>query len=548
MSNYLKNAITERLVTPQAQPIPGRETEQVKNSAGGYTFTIDDFGRLERFLILGSEGGTYYASERDLTKESVKSVERAIAADGLRVVQTVVDISHAGRAPKNDPALLVLAMCAGSKDLEVRRAALAALPKVARIGTHLFHFVDYAQVYRGWGRSMRRAIANWYAERGVDDLTNQVVKYRQRDGWSHRDLLRLAHPKVSDAQRRAVLQWVTHPDQGVAEGGSDALRGAVNLMSATSASEAVRLIREHRLPRECVPTDLLNDVGVWEALLQDMPLMAMIRNLGKMSSIGLLTPLSAAATHVCEKLSNAEAIQRARVHPIAVLMALKTYQQGHGERGKLSWKAVGNVADALDKAFYKSFKSVTPTGKRHLLALDVSGSMGMGTIGGSSLTPREGAAAMALVLANVEPNHHIVGFTSGRGGGYNWGGRQSQDLSGITPLEISPRQRLDTVVKYMAGLSFGGTDCSLPMLYASHNKMDVDAFTVITDNETWAGAIHPSQALVRYRAERNIPARSVVVGMTATSFTIADPNDPGQMDVVGFDAAAPQIISDFFRG
>src|ERR1700733_2090866 len=119
MSKYLREAIAGRLETVQSQPIPGREAEMTPNSAGGYTFQIDDFGRLERFLILGTEGGTYYASERDLTKESVKSVERAIAADGLRVVETVIELSHSGRAPKNDPALLVLAMCAGSSDLAV---------------------------------------------------------------------------------------------------------------------------------------------------------------------------------------------------------------------------------------------------------------------------------------------------------------------------------------------------------------------------------------------------------------------------------------------
>ncbi len=273
---------------------------------------------------------------------------------------------------------------------------------------------------------MRRAVGNWYTARTAEDLTMQVVKYRQRDGWTNRDLLRLSHPKVSDENQRAVLQWITHPK---VEGAKPELLGAaIELMGATNASEAVRLIREHKLPRECVPTDLLNDVGVWEALLEDMPMTAMIRNLGKMSSVGLLKPLSAAATHVAERLANGEAIRKARVHPIAILIALKTYQQGHGERGKLSWTPVSNVVDALDKAFYLGFKSVVPTGKRQLLALDVSGSMGSGSIAGSGLTPREGAAAMALVMANVEKNYHIVGFTSGSGG-YSWGSRRRSDLS-----------------------------------------------------------------------------------------------------------------------
>jgi 60 kDa SS-A/Ro ribonucleoprotein len=457
----------------------------------------------------------------------------------------VVEISDSGRAPKNDPALLVLAMCAGSSDLATRQAAFAALPKVARIGTHLFHFVDFVQVYRGWGRALRRAVGNWYANRSVDSLINQVTKYRQRDGWSNRDLLRLSHPKVTDDARRQVLQWVTHPE--TVETVPEKLGAAIKLMSATNASEAVSLIREFGLPRECVPTELLNEVSVWEALLQDMPMTAMIRNLGKMSGIGLLKPLSAASKHVVSKLADKEAIQAARVHPMAVLMALRTYQQGHGDKGKLTWTAVSTVVDALDAAFYLAFKNVEPTGKDLLLALDVSGSMSS-AIMGTPLSCREASAAMALVTANVEPNHHIVGFTSKSGrSGYGWG-RERQSLSGISPLEISPKMRLDAVVSYMAGLPFEGTDCSLPMLYASHNKLNVDGFAVYTDSETWAGTIQPVQALQNYRKEFNKASKSVVVGMTATKFSIADPSDAGMLDVVGFDTAAPQLISDFFRG
>lgn len=545
MTNYLRDAIVNRVQTPQSEPIPGRN--QVKNSAGGFTFEIDDFGRLERFLILGTEGGTYYATERDLTKESFASVERAIAIDGVRVVQIVTDISHSGRAPKNDPALLVLAMCAASTNLAVRQAALTALPKVARIGTHLFHFAHFVQTYRGWGRGLRRAIGQWYTDRSVDNLINQVVKYRQRDGWTHRDLLRLAHPKADDAEKRAVFEWVTHPDRPA----PDILSPAVALMGAKTASEAVPLIREHKLPREVVPTDLLNELSVWEALLEDMPMTAMVRNLGKMTNIGLLKPLSVASGYVAERIADGDLIQKARLHPIAILMALKIYQQGHGDRGKMSWVAVSNIVDALDKAFYLSFKSVTPTGKRQLLALDVSGSMSSQILG-TSLSAREGAAAMALVMANVEKNSHIVGFASSNKPGhsnYGWGSRTSAaDISGMVDLDISPRMRLDTVVKYMSKLPFGGTDCSLPMRYALTKGLDVDAFTVITDNETWDGPIHPSQALAQYRRERVGAAKSVVVGMTATQFSIADPKDAGMMDVVGFDTAAPQLITDFIRG
>ena len=63
-----------------------------------------------------------------------------------------------------------------------------------------------------------------------------------------------------------------------------------------------------------------------------------------------------------------------------------------------------------------------------------------------------------------------------------------------------------------------------------------------------AGDVHPVQALRDYRQASGIDARLVVVGMVANRFSIADPADPGMLDVVGFDTATPQLISDFVRG
>ncbi len=147
--SYLKRHGTQRV--PQWAPIPG--TEQVPNSAGGYAWEVDDWARLRRFLILGSEGGSYHATEWTLTRENAQAVERCIREDGVRAVAEIARVSEEGRAPKNDPAIFALAMAAGLGDEETRRAALEALPRVARTGTHLFQFVTFVERLRGWGRS-----------------------------------------------------------------------------------------------------------------------------------------------------------------------------------------------------------------------------------------------------------------------------------------------------------------------------------------------------------------------------------------------------------
>jgi 60 kDa SS-A/Ro ribonucleoprotein len=536
MKSYL-NIFARRsaAITPQAQPIPGT----VPNAAGGHAFPVDDWARLDRFLILGSEGGSYYASERTLTRDNAQAVLRAIASDGVRAVARIVEVSEGGRAPKNEPALFALALAASAADLATRQAALAALPRVARTGTQLFQFAGFAQGTRGWGRALRRAVGAWYLAQPVERLAYQLVKYRQRGGWSHRDLLRLAHPETAEPARVALLDFVCRGTE------SEALPALVQAAAALGRSAdgatAAALIRAHDLPREAVPTGLLNDPAVWEALLERMPLTALVRSLAKLTAVGVVRPLGERLPLVLSALGDADRIARARLHPLAILLALRTYAQGRGDRGGLQWEPVQPVIDALNAAFYTAFKVVEPTGKRLLLALDVSGSMAGGRVAGTSLTPREASAAMALMTAATEANTHIVGFTAAAGQG-QWS-RQAE----LTRLSLSPSMRLDDAVRAVSSLPFGGTDCALPMLYALERRIPVDAFVVYTDSETWAGSIHPVQALRHYRERTGIAAKLVVVGLVSNGFSIADPNDAGMLDVVGFDTASPAVIADFIR-
>jgi 60 kDa SS-A/Ro ribonucleoprotein len=114
-------------------------------------------------------------------------------------------------------------------------------------------------------------------------------------------------------------------------------------------------------------------------------------------------------------------------------------------------------------------------------------------------------------------------------------------------LPIGRDERLKDVLERTGDLPFQATDCALPMLYALEHRVAVDVFVIYTDNETWAGTIHADEALRRYREVTGIAAKLVVVGMTSTGFTLADPNDAGMLDVVGFDTAAPAVIADFAK-
>lgn len=540
MSNYRSYAASTKN-TPQNKPIPGRESEMVKNNAGGYVFKTSDWSYLDRFLILGSEGNTYYSSGTQLTVDAAKNVINLVRSSGVDLVSRVVEISESGRAPKNEPALFCLALAMTHGDAATKQAAYDALPKVARIGTHVLHLAEYVNSMRGWGRGVRRAFGNWYLSQTPHRLATNLVKYANRDGWTHRDILRLSHPSATGVHQSLLAYAANKPADftGTDIGG---FMEAVERVKSADVKTAVKLILEHRLPREVLPTELLNNAEVWEALLPHMGITALIRNVATMTRNGLLVPLSASERSVIEKVTDQEVLRKGRVHPIQLLSAYLTYGSGRSARGSNTWAPNPRLVAALENGFYQAFNTIVPTGKNFYLGIDISGSMTMGEIAGiPGLTPNIAAAVMAMVTARTEKNSYIEGFASSNGGMWSTGAVMKN-------LGITSNDTIDSVRQKTTSQSFGRTDCALPMIDAKKRKIPVDTFVIYTDNETWAGNVAPVQALRDYRQAMGIDAKVVVVGMTVTNFTIADPTDKGMLDVVGFDSAAPNLISEFSKG
>ena len=122
-------------------------------------------------------------------------------------------------------------------------------------------------------------------------------------------------------------------------------------------------------------------------------------------------------------------------------------------------------------------------------------------------------------------------------------------------------------VMTMLQSSFGATDCAQPMLCAlekfkaSNGKQGLyDLFIIYTDNETYYGNVHPSEALDQYNKITGLTAKMVVVATTPTNSSIeyghrscvdsTDPRNstPRALNIVGFDLNAPTLIKNFASG
>jgi len=531
MSSALERHVTPRR-TPQSEP--ARE-DQVKNNAGGFVFVIDDYARLNRFLTLGVEGGTYYVTERDLTRDNAGVVTKLAKASDPRLVNDAVAISQAGRAPCNDPALFALAAASGLGSTEARAHALWALPQVARTGGHILKYALYAEMFRGWGPQLIKGVRNWYTGQSTEGAAYQVLKYKQRDKWAQRDLIRLAHVQHhGNTRQQALWNYIAKGVLGDELAGIPVVQAAAAAHATQDVSEWVSIIEGCRsLSHEMLPSEATGNADVWRALIANgnVPLGALTRNLAKLTRLGVLAPMDSLTSDVATRIADSAGLAKARIHPVEMLLTLKAYAAGRPMRGRGgTWTPVPVITDACDAGFYAAYGSVEPSGKRIVNATDTSGSMGW-AIAGYPFTAVEAVAAMAMVTQKTEPYSGMFTFSTE-----------------LLPIDLSPRMRLDAVIAKIMSVWGGSTDCAAPMTWATRHRVQADVFRVWTDGETWYGPIHPHQALEEYRQKMGIDARLQVIAISPTEFSIARPEDGRELDVSGFDSAIPTLLADHARG
>jgi 60 kDa SS-A/Ro ribonucleoprotein len=299
----------------------------------------------------------------------------------------------------------------------------------------------------GIGRGIRRVFGEYFYSRTGIEIANLMTKYQNREGWTIKDVLTLIHINPSqmkdDGGRLAIEQVFKTKEEfepilaaapptaeptktfisAIKEIHTIVLRSTTTATASTTQGELdriVHLINQVGLCREQLPSQLFKHKKIWEALLHSkgangkgkgMPLTALIRNLGKLSTaeIGIITPSpTPTVTAICDRITDAADIKRTRIHPYTILVAMLTYQKGQGDKGSLIWHVNPQIIAALDKAFKLAFQNITPTGKRIKIALDVSGSMSSAFCTGSPVVNcATGSVAMMMMTLYVENQHRL---------------------------------------------------------------------------------------------------------------------------------------------
>ena len=519
---------TNKNKTPQNQPIPGREAEMIKGRSGGYMFEAGIWQTLSRCLLIGTANSTYYAGKRELTDDFVNTLTEAIALDADRVAKEIVYASD-GRSINNSAPILALVLLSMGNSSEAKQAFIKIFPQVVRTGSHFYEWLSYTKSMRGFGKVIKQVGTAWLSREDVKGLAYQLLKYQQRHGFSNRDALRLFHVKPVTEEHDRLYNWVVNGwSELPAEIPSEATKQIWWYEWLKRHPEQThRAIAEGRLTHEMAAPVGHMDRQAWQLLFETMPIGAMLRNLGSLTQLEVLRADSIDNLDRLEGvLNNRNYLRKGRIHPIDVLKALKTYASG-GKfgRSKKTWTPVPRITDILEKALEMSFEVVEPTNKVFLHAVDISGSMSGCVADSVGLSCCEIATAMALVTAKAEKNYAIRGFSTK-----------------FIDLEISKRDSFRSALKKAKSRNFGGTDASVAYDWAIKNKFKADVICFWTDNESWAGRKHPSQALKEYRAKVNPDVKAVYVTLAPYNITLVDPKDNNSWDLAGFDPGIPRLI------
>lgn len=533
----MSTALHRTINTPTPQNKQADPT-QVKNSAGGYVFQISPQAALERFLILGSEGGTYYANEKDLTKSGMALVSSCVASMAPNEFFEIVE-RCAQVARKRSYALYAISEALVSGSDEHKARAPHAVLAVCKTGTDVFELASYVRGRRGWGTTVRKAFDAILLGLPEDKLALWSVKYRDRFGYTWRDLLRLQHTRPDTPKRDAVLGHMANKQIRVSDT-PDVITGYVLAKGLTDEQPLIRVINEYHLPWEALTDEQRTD-EVWKACLPNIGDTAVLRN------VASFTRRKMDADFTFRQNVSARIANTSKLHPVQVLDALKTYGSGGTVGQSRGGTYVPNARwmESMEDALERSFtEGVNTTGQNIYVGLDVSGSMGSLVSGSHVLSCREVGAALALGFVKAEDEVGVFGFTDGQGRRVGWSNFRDDVV--MSHLAFTKRTAFADALRQTDGLPFGGTDCALPMMHALEQKIAVDTFVVITDNETWAGGIHPMEALNTYRRLAKRPnAKLAVIALTATNFSIADPRDRATMDFVGFSSDLPRSLEKF---
>ncbi len=466
--------------------------------------------KLAQLAATGTLQDNFYAGAETQLAEVL---DAARGVDPMFVAQAAVYARGRG-AMKDMPALLTAYLTMAEPDLSVR-----VFGRVIDNGRMLRSFVQImrsgAVGRKSLGTRPKRLVQQWLEQASMRSLMQAATGTSP----SLADIVRMVHPKPSDATRKAFYGWLIGKPYDLAA-----------LPVEIAGFEAWKRDRSLALPD--VPFEWLTAEPLtaeqWAELSGRMGWQALRMNLNTLARHGVFG-VEGCADAVASRLSDTNVLTKARVLPYQLMAALGSVGEGVPLK----------VQAALETALEASLGRVPAIAGRVVVCPDVSGSMQSPVTGyrkGASSKVRciDVAALVAAAVLRRNPTAQLLPF------------EQS-----VVPLQLDPFARVAVNAARLAAVGGGGTNVSAPLALLNARREEVDLVVIVSDNESWVDANRSgaTRTMVEWeKLRKRVPTAKLVCIDLQPHGTTQAQNRSDILNVGGFSDAVFDTLARFGSG
>lgn len=484
------------------------------NEAGGKAYKLTAKQALAQYASTGCFNQTYYAGADE---QLDKVIELAAGIDAEFVAKTAVYSREKGHM-KDVPALLVAILSTKDKALFE-----LVFPRVIDNGKMLRNFVQTMRSgvvgRKSLGSLPKRLVRDWFETRSPE----QVFKQSVGQSPSFADILKMVHPKPTDAEREALFGYLIGRE----------IRFE-NLPEIVREYEFYKAGDASKVPD--VPFQMLTALPLgtaeWTEIARKAPWQMTRMNLNTFQRHGVFSDADIVKI-VADRLRDRDAVKRSRVFPYQLLTAYNVAASNS--------EIPREITEALQDAMEIATENVPAIDGKVFVLPDVSGSMGSPATGyrrGSTSAVRciDIAGLVASAILRKNPTAEVLPFENS-----------------VVNVTLNPRDSVMTNAQKLATIGGGGTNCSAPLYELNRKKAKGDLVIYVSDNESWIdsnrGWNSGTETMKQWNEfkSRNRDAKLVCIDIQPYGHTQAHER-ADVLNVGGFSDQVFSLVSDFANG
>lgn len=464
------------------------------NYEGAPTFKRSWDARVVQVLTTGNFENTFYASAKELADEAVQVIEEARQKDPTFLAQAIVYARNQGLM-RIAPITASVILSAG--DTKCKDLTKQIFNQVIRTPGDLQDFVAMCRTghFRGTGRLVKTLVGDWLAN--ISEY--HVVKYGSgNQDYSLRDIYRTVRPQL-EGTANDIARYVVKGEL------SDSLE-TIKAYQEFKQTKDISLIEKYNLPYEVV-TAQNSSPEAWEMLATKAPFMNMLRNLNNYEKNGILN--GEVKKRIIGQLTNQEAVSKSKQFPFRFLSAWRAF---NGDK---------QVSEALHDAIDLSVTNIPELPGTTIIAPDESGSMSEPISARSQVNCFDIANMLAAAMYKKCESAYIFPFANT-----------------AVEVKVSKRDSALSIADKIKNSIGGGTSLSSPIEKAIDEKIFVDNFILLTDNESWVDHFSynsrgATDALKEYRKKINPNVKTFLITLVPYNHK-ALKDEPNTWEIVGW--------------